>query len=96
LYVSSNFSNLTPKWAAGRLINISQEVFRYSLTFEGIDKQGEIIIPLSDDEVSRYDIGKYYMIDMNNICRHFFMWADSKYPSDIRLTFVKPEEISCG
>jgi hypothetical protein len=67
LYVSSDFSKLPPKWAVGKLINLSTE-FEYSLTFEGVDKTGAVVIPLDKNEISEYEIGKYYKIDMNNIC----------------------------
>ena len=91
LYVGSNFSELTPKWAVGELIAIRGS----RLTFEGILQDVTIQMGLTDAEVAQYKVGKNYKIDMNNICRNFFMMADSRYPSPISATFVKPEEINC-
>lgn len=94
LNTESDFSKLSPKWAVGKLLNIKKES-DYWLTFEGATKEGTIQIPLTEEEASKYKVGKYYKIDMNNMCRYFFMMADSQYPSLISSTFVKPEEIDC-
>lgn len=93
LNMSSDFSRLPPKWARGKLINIRKEN-DYWLTFEGVNKSGTIKIPLTDVEAIQYKEGKYYKIDMNNICRYNFMMLDSRYPSSIIQTFVKPEELT--
>jgi len=93
LNMSSDFSKLPPKWAVGKLINVRKEN-DYWLTFEGINKSGTIKIPLTDIEAIQYKEGKYYKIDMNNICRYNFMMLDSRYPSSIIPTFVNPEEIN--
>lgn len=92
LNMSSDFSGLPPKWAIGKLINVRKEN-DYWLTFEGINKSGTIKMPLTDVESVQYKEGKYYKIDMNNICRYNFMMMDSRYPSSILPTFVKPEEL---
>lgn len=91
LYVGYNFSTLTPKWAIGELIAIRGS----RLTFEGILQDATIPMGLTDAEAAKYHVGKNYKIDMNNICRDFFMMADSYYPSPISATFIKPEEITC-
>lgn len=91
LYVGSNFSELSPKWAVGELIAIRGA----RLTFEGILQDATITMGLTDVEAAQYKVGKNYKIDMNNICRDFLMIADSRYPSPISTTFVKPEEINC-
>ena len=94
LYVSSDFSNLPPKWAIGKLVNIRKE-FQYFLKFTGLNKTETIRIPLEKEELDQYQIGEYYKIDMNNICRSFFMLADSRYPFPIEATFAKPEKVIC-
>lgn len=94
LNMGSDFSEIDSKWAIGRLVNVSHDSQYYSLTFEGLNKKGVIFIPLSE-EVSDYIVGDYYKVDMNNICRHFFILADSRYPSPIASTFIKPEKIDC-
>jgi hypothetical protein len=92
LYVSSNFSELTPKWAVGELLVIRESKF----TFEGISRNATIPMELTNIEASQYKIGRDYKIDMNNICRNFFRMADSRYSSPISSTFVKPEEVECN
>lgn len=94
LYVGSDYSSMEPRWAVARLVNVSSE-FHYSLTFAGAEETAAIVIPMKEDEVKEYAVGNYYRIDMNNICRFFFMMADSRYPSEIASTFIKPEEIEC-
>lgn len=89
-----NFETLAPKWAIGKLISIKKE-FQHTLEFKGFEKTGLMPIPLTENEVIRFKIGQNYKIDMQNICRHFFMLADSRYVSPIAETFVKPEKISC-
>ena len=64
------------------------------LLLKGVNKSGTIKIPLTDQEAIQYTEGKYYKIDMNNICRYHFMMVDSRYPSSIIPTFVKPEELT--
>ena len=91
LYVGTDFSKLTPKWAVGELL--AKRGTRF--TFEGILQDATISMGLTDVEAAQYKVGKNYKIDMNNICRDFFMMADSHYPSRISTTFVKPEEINC-
>jgi hypothetical protein len=91
LYVSSNFSELTPKWAVGELLVIRESKF----TFEGVLRNATIPMELTSAEASQYKIGMNFKIDMNNICRNFFIMADSRYPSPISTTFIKPEEINC-
>ncbi len=91
LYVGSDFSKLPPKWAVGELLAIRGS----RLTFEGILEDATIPIGPDNAETDKYKIGKNYKIDMNNICRYFFMMADSRAPSQISYTFVKPEEINC-
>jgi hypothetical protein len=94
LNMGSDFSEIDTKWAIGKLVNVSHDSEYYSLTFEGIEKTGSILIPLNE-EASDYKVGDYYKVDMNNICRHFFMLVDSRYPSPIASTFIKPEKIEC-
>lgn len=91
LYVGSDFSKLPPKWAVGELIAIRET----RLTFEGILQDATIPMGLTDLEATHYNIGKHYKIDMNNFCRALFLMADSRAPSPISSTFVKPEEINC-
>jgi hypothetical protein len=91
LYVSSNFSELTPKWAVGELLVIRESKF----TFEGVLRNVTFPMALTRVEASQYKIGRNYKIDMNNICRNFFMMADSRYPSPISTSFIKPDEINC-
>lgn len=91
-----DYSNSTPKWAVGELIAIRGPRF----TFEGILQDATIPMELTDAEAAQYKIGKYYKIDMNNICRQMSMMVDnraydSRHPSPISTTFVKPEEINC-
>ena len=91
LYIGSNFSNLEPKWAIGELVEIKGS----ALTLKGISRNITLSFNLTNEEIKKYEIGKYYKIDMNNICRNFFMMVDSRFPSPIGNTLVKPEQINC-
>jgi hypothetical protein len=91
LYVGSDFANMSPKWAVGRLIAVRGS----KLTFEGVLQDATIMISAQDSDGARYQVGNDYRIDMNNVCREFFAMADSRYPSPISATFVAPEEIEC-
>lgn len=89
LFMGSNFSSLTPKWAVGELIKKNNSL----LTFKGMNENATFSFNNFDN--ASYSIGKQYLIDMNNICRGFFMMADSRYPSPISETFVMPQEVMC-
>ena len=91
--MSVDFSELEPRWAVGKLTSIDLE--DNSLVFDGVNRTMEVWWPTSIQE-DNYEIGSYYKIDMNNVCRSFFMLVDSRYPSPISSTFVKPEKISCS
>lgn len=92
--MSTNFSELEPKWAVAKFIGLNLE-YQYGLTFEGNKKTETINIPMNETEVSKFQVDEFYKIDMNNICRYFFMMADSRSPSPIESTFTKPELINC-
>lgn len=91
LNMSSDFSSLPPKWGVGELIAKDDN----SLTFKGLSQQNMFPLLQGQKGGQQYTIGKNYKIDMNNICRNFFMLADSRAPSPIVETFVEPEEINC-
>jgi hypothetical protein len=92
--MGSDFANLPKKWAIAKLVDFEEGNY-YSLKFEGHDETGSMIIPDDYGNPSDYKIGEYYKIDMNNVCRSFFMMADSRYSSPIISTFVKPEKVRC-
>lgn len=91
LYIGSNFSNLEPKWAVGELLEIKDS----TLTLKGISRNITLSFNLTNEEIKKYETGKYYKVDMNNICRNFFMMVDSRFPSPIRTTLINPEQINC-
>lgn len=94
LNMSSNFLKLEPKWAIGKLTKVNPE-FTYTFTFEGLNKSGDVQVPLTEEELKNFQVGEYYKIDMHNKCKHFFMTADSRFPSPLASTFVKPQPVSC-
>lgn len=99
LSMNSNFSQLEPKWAVGKLVNISKESpeTQTLLFFQGVNKQTyTVYYSLSDEEAAEYVLGNYYKLDMMNICRYWFSGLSSLYLSPILDTFVKPEEIGCS
>ncbi len=91
--MGTDFSELEPRWAVGKLTGIDAR--SNALVFEGENKSAQIWSPTPISEWD-YEVGAYYRIDMNNICRSFFMMADSRYPSPITATFVKPEKVNCA
>lgn len=93
LYVSTDFSKVAPKYAVAKLIDIKAQ-FEYTFVFKGKNETGEMVIPISKDELPTYEIGQYYRIDMMNICRNSMMMADNMSPSRIKETFVKPFQIT--
>ncbi|MBT3463964.1 hypothetical protein HN827_09450 [archaeon] len=95
LNMGSDFENLTPKWAVGKLINIIDDGNFFTFKGNVITTNIAISSYIKSDDDDDYEIGEFYKIDMNNICRHFFMMVDSRYPSSISSTFVEPKEVNC-
>lgn len=95
LTISTDFSKLEPKWAVGKFIGINLD-YKYGLIFEGKDTTEVINVPLQEHEVKDLKLEHYYKVDMNNICRNNLMLVDSKYPSTISETFIRPIETNCG
>ncbi len=91
----SDFSDLEPKWAVGKLAEVTGD-FGYSLVLEGLESEVTMSMPFDGEQMPGLAVGRYYRVDMNNICRHFFMMVDSRYPSPVAGTFVKPEMVRCG
>jgi hypothetical protein len=91
IYLSSNFSQLSPKWAVGKLTAMDE----HSLTFQGNERNATIFIRDTNIQSDNYHVGSCYKIDMMNICRGFMMMVDSRYPSPVSQTFVMPEKVSC-
>jgi len=94
LNLQSNFSALNPKWAVGKLINVSTSN-EYLLTFKGNNEIGSFFVSLRNNNSYEDKLERYYKIDMNNICRYFFMMIDSRSQSPIINTVVEPTEIKC-
>ena len=91
LYIWSNFKKLNPKRAVGKMIiENKQFIFRWINTTWSIDQLWKNFW-ISTDE----NEGKYYKIDMNNICRWFFSLADNQSPSAINRGWVNPIEVTC-
>jgi len=91
--MGTDFSGLEPRWAVGKLIEVDSK--SNALVFEGANLTSQMFWPASINEWD-YEVGSYYKVDMNNICRSFFMMADSRYPSPISATFVKPKKVNCA
>lgn len=88
LNMGSNFGNLEPKPAIAKLVGFTD----YGFTFKGNTKELNISLPFDKED---FGINNHYEIDMNNYCRYIFMMLDSRYPSPLENTFVKPKRISC-
>lgn len=86
LNMGSDFSGLTPRWVIGKLVMIDGS----RLTFQGMSENVTMVIP-----DGQYVVGKEYKIDMNNVCRDLFVMVDSRYPSPVMKTIIRPEEINC-
>jgi hypothetical protein len=92
-FFDNNPESINPKFAVGKLMKIDTEG-RPSLVFEGINQTNTAYILSSTDEISEFNIGTYYLIDMNNICRLFSMLVSSQ--SEPNITFTKPLEVDCS
>ncbi len=94
LEFGDNLSGLQPKWAVGKLI--SHEKGSYlDLEFQGDNKTMTITFPKKIDSPFYYRNGAYYKIDMNNVCKSFFMMLDSQDPSSYAATFTPPVKVRC-
>jgi len=96
LNMSSDFSSLAPKWAIGKFLQMDIHRDSNTAIFKGLNSEGKIqVFPDTPGPAFIYRPGSYYKIDMNNICRSFFMMVDNRSPSPIQSTFVLPEEVTC-
>lgn len=87
LFMGSDFSALPKRMAVGTLIATTS----YGLTFQGVNENVSIVL----NDTSGFTLSQDYLIDMNNICRSFFMMVDSRAPSPVLATIVRPEVLSC-
>jgi hypothetical protein len=94
LTTSTDFTKLEPRYAVARFIGLTLN-FKYTLLFEGNKEETQMNIPLTDTEASKLVVDNYYKVDVNNFCRAFLMMADSRNPSPITETFIKPEPVEC-
>lgn len=88
LNMGSDFGTMEPRWVAATLI----EKEEFSQTFKGNAMEGKFFLP---EHISKdLRIGTTYRMDINNLCRSFFMMLDSRYPSPLNSTFTPLE--TCG
>ena len=78
-------SKMEPKWTVAKVTKV--DPLERRVEFEGED------ISFPYDPL--FQEGQYYKIDMMNICKTTLMWADSRFPSPIESTIVKPQKVEC-
>lgn len=83
----ADLSKLESKWAVGELVSVNGSMH----VFAGVEENVTFFITDGD-----YQVGKEYLLDMNDVCRQFFMMADSRAPSPHEKTIVGPKEVSCS
>jgi hypothetical protein len=82
-------------FAVGKLMEIKDwQSGHYTLIFQGKGTTAGLYNSSNYSEVSKYQIGKYYRINMYNICRGMAMIASSQ--SEPNIYFTKPEEVNCS
>ncbi len=88
LSMGADFSALPKRMAVGTLVATTS----YGLTFQGVHENVSMVWYNTSDFI----IGRDYLVDMSNVCRSFFMMADSRAPSPVLATMVRPEPVICG
>ena len=87
--MGSDFTTLAPQWGVGTLIDYNETTS--TGTFLGNNETHLFFLP----NTTTYVVGETYKIDMMNICRQFFLLADSRYPSPLRASIKAPTTLTC-
>jgi len=61
------------------------------LRFRGEQREYDFYFPFNKMDINNYEVGKFYEIDMNNICIYHSVMLDSYHPSQWLEKFIYPE-----